>query len=51
MPSTWERVQLAATVLAAVQSVGAQNNTSTAGLPWIQSEFDTSPSVYPSREC
>lgn len=51
MPSTWDKVQLAATALAAVQAVGAQNNTSTVGPPWIQSEFDTSPAVYPSREC
>lgn len=49
MLSSTRQIRLATTLLAAVHAVSGQND-SAAGPPWVESQYQTSPPIYPSRK-
>lgn len=50
MGRTFEKLGVAAALLAGVSTVCGQNGSSSAGPAWNHEDFATTPPVYPSRE-
>lgn len=51
MGRTFDKLGVAAALLAGVSTVSGQNGSTSAGPAWNHEDFATSPPIYPSREC